>query len=97
MVSTLQIVCTGRKIISQLLKIDGSFFVPYFTLISLSDFYEQRPLYCLSVWNGFKDHHAIVFNRVAALLTESEYKGKANIWNPQAFEEIFFQRFFNLY
>ena len=33
MVSTLQIVCTGRKIISQLLKIDGSFFVPYFTLI----------------------------------------------------------------
>ncbi|MBO5922336.1 MAG: hypothetical protein J6Q48_08135, partial [Bacteroidaceae bacterium] len=24
--------------ISQLLKIDGSFFVPYFTLISLSDF-----------------------------------------------------------
>ena len=38
MVSTLQIVYTGRKIISQLLKIDGSFFVPYFTLISLSDF-----------------------------------------------------------
>ena len=38
MVSTVQIVCTGRKIISQLLKIDGSFFVPYFTLISLSDF-----------------------------------------------------------
>ena len=38
MVSTAQIVCTGRKIISQLLKIDGSFFVPYFTLISLSDF-----------------------------------------------------------
>ena len=33
MVSTVQIVCTGRKIISQLLKIDGSFFVPYFTLI----------------------------------------------------------------
>ena len=96
MVSTVQIVCTGRKIISQLLKIDGSFFVPYFTLISLSDFHEQRPLYCLSVWNGFKDHHAIVFNRVAALLTESEYKGKANIWNPQAFEEIFFQPFFNL-
>jgi hypothetical protein len=35
------------------------------------------------------------FNRVTALFPESEYKGKANIWNPQAFEEIFFQAFFN--
>ena len=87
MVSTLQIVCTGRKIISQLLKIDGSFFVPYFTLISLSDFYEQRPLYCLSVWNGFKDHHAIVFNRVAALLPESECKGSTIFYICKLFEK----------
>ena len=36
------------------------------------------------------------FNRVTALLPESEYKGKANVWFPQEFEEIFFQHFFNL-
>ena len=89
MVSTVQIVCTGRKIISQLLKIDGSFFVPYFTLISLSDFHEQRPLYCLSVWNGFKDHHAIVFHRVTALLPESECKGKANFYICKLFRRFF--------
>ena len=95
MVSTVQIVCTGRKIISQLLKIDGSFFVPYFTLISLSDFHEQRPLYCLSVWNGFKDHHAIV--RIAASKPESDDKGKAKVWNRQAFTEIFFMLFCNIF
>ena len=95
MVSTVQIVCTGRKIISQLLKIDGSFFVPYFTLISLSDFSNKDR--CTACLYGMVSRIIMLsfFNRVTALLTESEYKGKANIWNPQAFEEIFFQAFFN--
>ena len=94
MVSTIQIVCTGRKIISQLLKIDGSFFVPYFTLFSSFNLLNKER--CTACLYGMVSRIILLSqNRVTALLSESEYKGKANIWNPQAFEEIFFQAFFN--
>ena len=93
MVSTVQIVCTGRKIISQLLKIDGSFFVPYFTLFS--SFNRLNKERCTACLYGMVSRIIMLsfFNSVTALLPESEYKGKANIWNPQAFEEIFFKLF----
>ena len=52
-------VCTGRNFISY--KNDGSFFVPYlyFCFLSLvlkNNKTKDSTLYCLSVWNVFKDH-----------------------------------------
>ena len=86
MVSTVQIVCTGRKIISQLLKIDGSFFVPYFTLISLSDFTNKDR--CTACLYGMVSRIIMLsfFNRVTALLPESECKGSTIFYICKLFE-----------
>ena len=87
MVSTVQIVCTGRKIISQLLKIDGSFFVPYFTLISLSDFTNKDR--CTACLYGMVSRIIMLsfFNRVTALLPESECKGSTIFYICKLFEK----------
>ena len=95
MVSTLQIVCTGRKIISQLLKIDGSFFVPYFTLISLSDFSNKDR--CTACLYGMVSRIILLSFSIAALKPESDDKGKAKVWNRQAFTQIFFMLFCNIF
>ena len=92
MVSTLQIVCTGRKIISQLLKIDGSFFVPYFTLISLSDFSNKDR--CTACLYGMVSRIIMLsfFNSVTALLPESECKGSTIFYICKQMEKLFYQK-----
>ena len=77
----IEIVCTGRKNISQSL-IDGSFFVPYSIL---DDKISPNTLYCLSVWNDVKDQLALC----KTFLAESEYKGKANFWTTKTFPSFF--------
>ena len=86
--STNQIVCTGRKIISQLLKIDGSFFVPYFTLFSLFNFLNKDR--CTACLYGMVSRIIVLSqNRANALLSESECKGKANFYICKLFRRFF--------
>ena len=88
MVLSVQIVCTGRKIISQLLKIDGSFFVPYFTLFSLLNFSNKER--CTACLYGMVSRIILLSqNRVAALLSESECKGSTIFYICKQIEELF--------
>ena len=89
--STNQIVCTGRKIISQLLKIDGSFFVPYFTLFSLFNFLNKDR--CTACLYGMVSRIIVLSqNRANALLSESECKGSTKIQIHKQTEKLFYAK-----
>ena len=81
MVSNNQIVCTGRKIISQLLKSTVRF--SFLTLHFLTSFIETNKDRCTACLYGMVSRIILLTDCVAAFISESDDKGRANFWNRQ--------------